>query len=156
MQSDYEHVCEFTSGTGHPIPSKPQKMNKDEVSFLAKMVLDETMELLATVYSSEEAKEFVTKTVMESRDLEQIRGSDNEIIVEQADAMVDIYYYCLNAASKKGMDISTIFHIVHEANMNKRDPQTGKFIKNEEGKIIKPKGWTAPDVLSEINRQMGD
>ena len=36
----------------------------------------------------------------------------------------------------------------------KRDPATGKFIKREDGKIIKPVGWTAPDVNGEILRQI--
>lgn len=38
--------------------------------------------------------------------------------------------------------------------MAKRDPATGKFIKREDGKIIKPVGWTAPDVNGEILRQI--
>lgn len=37
--------------------------------------------------------------------------------------------------------------------MAKRDPQTGKFIHREDGKIIKPEGWTAPDIVAEIRRQ---
>ena len=37
--------------------------------------------------------------------------------------------------------------------MAKRDPETGKFLKREDGKIIKPKGWKAPDVEGEVVRQ---
>ena len=59
----------------------------------------------------------------------------------QADALVDVYYYSLNAAAKKGVNLSSIFSIVHAANMAKRDPATGQFLKREDGKIIKPKGW---------------
>ena len=67
--------------------------------------------------------------------------------------MVDIYYYSLNAACKKGMNMSAVFDIVHEANMMKRDPTTGEFMKRADGKIIKPKGWKAPDVEAELLRQ---
>jgi predicted HAD superfamily Cof-like phosphohydrolase len=59
----------------------------------------------------------------------------------QADALVDVYYYSLNAAAKNGFNISAVFGIVHAANMAKRDPATGKFLKREDGKIIKPSGW---------------
>eukprot|EP00961_Rhodomonas_salina_P176604 2380272-Rhodomonas_salina.2 len=85
----------------------------------------------------------------------------------QADALIDVYYYSLNAAAKKGMNISAVFDIVHAANMAKRDPATGKFIKRDDGKIIKPDGWkvrcclfckaqlqSAPDVEAEISRQL--
>jgi hypothetical protein len=67
---------------------------------------------------------------------------------------VDVYYYSLNAACKKGVNISTVFDIVHGANMAKRDPATGQFIKREDGKIIKPEGWQGPDIKQEIARQM--
>lgn len=43
--------------------------------------------------------------------------------------------------------------MVHAANMAKRDPSTGQFIKRADGKIIKPEGWKAPDVEGEIIRQ---
>lgn len=59
----------------------------------------------------------------------------------QADALVDVYYYSLNAAAKKGVNLSSIFSIVHSANMAKRDPKTGVFLKRADGKIIKPEGW---------------
>ena len=51
--------------------------------------------------------------------------------------------------------MSKIFDVVHAANMAKRDPTTGKFIRREDdGKIIKPAGWQPPDVTAEIKRQI--
>ena len=44
MSSDYEKVMEFTKGTGQEISNGPQKMNRSEVFFLVKMMLDEIME----------------------------------------------------------------------------------------------------------------
>ena len=38
--------------------------------------------------------------------------------------------------------------------MAKRDPLTGEFIKRADGKIVKPEGWKAPDVMAEISRQL--
>ena len=79
-----------------------------------------------------------------------------EQIAEQGDAFVDMWYYSLNAACKKGINLSSIFNLVHNANMAKRDPATGQFLKRADGKIIKPQGWTAPDVGAEIRRQMSE
>ena len=52
--------------------------------------------------------------------------------------LVDSYYYSLKCCCKKGINLSNIFEVVHKANMDKRDPLTGKFLKREDGKIIKP------------------
>ncbi len=75
----------------------------------------------------------------------------------QADALIDVYYYSLNAAAKKGINLSAIFKIVHAANMAKRDPATGKFLKRDDGKIIKPAGWkvTSASVKHRITDTRG-
>ena len=48
--SDAEHVRQFTREAGQAVPSTPQAMNKEEVNFIGKMILDEVMELFQTVY----------------------------------------------------------------------------------------------------------
>ena len=77
-------------------------------------------------------------------------------IADQADALIDVYYYSQNAACKKGINLSSIFGMVHAANMAKRDPISGTFLKREDGKIIKPKGWQPPNVEKEIQRQLAE
>ena len=49
-QTDAEAVREFTGGAGQPIPNQPCVMDKTEVDFISKMILDETMELLVCHY----------------------------------------------------------------------------------------------------------
>jgi predicted HAD superfamily Cof-like phosphohydrolase len=152
--TDAELVCEFTTESGTKVPNHPQLMTKDEVFFLIKMMLDEIMELGATVSEPHEVKFKMIKMITDSKDLSQITEvSKEELIGEQGDALVDSYYYSLNAAAKKGINLSKIFEVVHKANMNKRDPTTGKFLKREDGKIIKPIGWKEPDITGEIKRQ---
>jgi hypothetical protein len=56
-QSDAQHVREFTAGAGQPTPERPCLMTEDEVKFLGKMMLDEIMELFATVLPAVEAKD---------------------------------------------------------------------------------------------------
>ncbi len=145
-KSDAELVREFTKETGSIVPNEPQLMNKEEVFFTIKMMLDEIMELGATVSNPHEVKMNMIKMICNSKDIEQINGvSTFELIGEQGDALVDCYYYSLNAAAKKGINISRIFEVVHKANMDKRDPVSKKFIK--------PPGWLPPDITSEIKRQ---
>lgn len=42
------------------------------------------------------------------------RQGELEEAADQADALVDIYYYSLNAACKKGVNLSSLFDIVHK------------------------------------------
>jgi len=150
---DAHHVREFTIGAGQGSPDVPSVMSEEEVKFITKMIVDEVLELFATVHDATNAKNVLKGFVDASKDIPKIDAPEVDIIAEQADAFVDIYYYCLNAAAKKGVNLSAIFDVVHAANMAKRDPKTGQFLKREDGKIIKPAGWQPPDVRAEIVRQ---
>ena len=153
-ESDAEMVYKFTKESGTNVPNKPKLMSSDDVFFLIKMMLDEIMELGSTVECPHEVKYRMIKMITDSKDIPVIENvSIEELIGEQGDALVDSYYYSLNAAAKNGINLSKIFEIVHKANMDKRDPLTGKFIKREDGKIIKPMGWKGPDIKAEIIRQ---
>lgn len=155
--SDAELVRQFTRESSDPLhlPNEPTLMTKDEIFFLFKMMLDEMMELGATVDEAHEIKYAMIKMIAESKDIPQITGVPVEVLIgEQADALVDCYYYSLNAAAKKGVNLSKVFNVVHAANMAKRDPTTGKFLKRQDGKIIKPEGWVAPNITAEIKKQI--
>ena len=153
------HVRDFTVGAGQSCPDRPEPMSKEEVNFISKMILDEVMELMATVYTPEDAKRELKSMIDKSKDIPLTAYPEGEKgliskIADQADALVDIEYYMLNSACKKGVNLSSLFGIVHAANMAKRDPATGKFLKRDDGKIIKPAGWQPPDIEAEISRQM--
>ena len=105
------------------------------------------------------AKRTMKRMIDEAKSIPKMSVSPNdshELVAEQGDAFVDIWYYSLNCMAKKGVNLSKIFDLVHNANMAKRDPSTGKFLKRDDGKIIKPKGWRPPDIKQEIQRQMND
>lgn len=146
--SDAELVKQFTEETGNIIPSVPSLMTKDETYFLIKMMLDEIMELAATVSDPDDAKKAMIEMIKHSKDIPKETGVETELIASQADALIDCYYYSLNAAAKKGVNLSKVFKVVHQANMNKKIK--GKFIKREDGKIMKPDGWTPPNITAEI------
>lgn len=76
------------------------------------------------------------------------------IIAEQADAAADIIYYLANAYAKIGVNLGRVLKEVHKANMNKRFESDGKFHRNEEGKVIKPKEWKEPDIKKCIEEQI--
>lgn len=77
-----------------------------------------------------------------------------EVMAEQADAVVDGWYYTLNVFAKKGINLSRVFDHVHRANLNKRWAD-GKYHRREsDNKIIKPDGFVDPDIHAEIQHQI--
>ena len=155
FKTNSEKVREFTEQSlGKKLPEFPEAMSTAEVNFITKMVIDELLELLATVYTSTDAKELITNITTEAKELEHGHyDTDIAKIAEQADAFVDIEIYLKNAAAKKGINVDKIFNAVHDANMAKKDPDTGKFIKRADGKIMKPQNWTEPDIEGIIYKQ---
>lgn len=154
--TDAEKVREFTFEAGQPVPDKPRLMDVSEVNFITKMILDELLELYSTVMSPKSAKAAMMKMLSEAKNVPRMNVHPNkthELIAEQGDAFVDIWYYSLNCMAKKGVNLSNIFELVHNANMAKRDAKTGRFQKRADGKIIKPIGWRPPNVAAEIKRQ---
>ena len=156
-QSNAQAVTEFTEGSnGVPCPTVPKAMSRESVRFIIRMVLSELDELACTVTSTPEERDKFMEEALDTRDrCNNFKyESDTDLIGAQFDALVDSWYYSLNIAAKHGVNMSKIFDVVHAANMAKRDPTTGKFIRREsDGKVIKPAGWQAPNIEAEIDRQ---
>jgi predicted HAD superfamily Cof-like phosphohydrolase len=152
-------VHEFTEAAGTFVPSGPVPMSEDRVRFVSKMIVDEVLELMATIYTPEEAKQFLRETVdlakeCEKEEYEPTEEGQLRQMGDQADALVDVIYYSHNAAVKSGMNLSAVFGLVHAANMAKRNPETGDFLRREDGKVLKPGGWwVPPDIAAEMGRQ---
>jgi predicted HAD superfamily Cof-like phosphohydrolase len=150
MISNYENVKIFTEECrGIKCPEIPQKMSLERVVHLIQMMLSEIVELAETVTDSpKDALQLVTNCLgCDLHEKKKVMNSDRQIICEQGDALIDMWYYALNESAKHGIDLSKIFEVVHDANMKKRDPETGKFIlRDGDKKIIKPVGWQEPDI----------
>lgn len=155
MQSNAQDVREFTEAAGTVCPDQPVVMSKADAVFLVRMIISELDELLCTVTSGPEERDQLLQRALDTRDkCKQFEyPTEDERIGAQFDALVDAWYYSLNVSSRHGVNMSSIFNVVHEANMAKRDPITKTFLKREDGKIIKPAGWKSPDITAEIQRQ---
>lgn len=79
----------------------------------------------------------------EIHDKESNSYNQNRILNEM---LIDI----LRISKIKKIPVEKVFNAVHESNMAKRDPETGKFIIRGDGKVMKPEGWKAPNVYEII------
>ena len=90
MLSPAQHVREFTAGAGQPTPDTPTPMSEAEVHFIAKMIVDETMELWATTTPSDEAVQAMVDIVQGAKPIEKETYPDGQLgVVHQCAAQAD-------------------------------------------------------------------
>ena len=66
--------------------------------------------------------------------------------VETLDALIDILVVTIGAIHSMGADAEGAWKEVMRTNFAKIDRETGKVRKREDGKVLKPLGWTPPDL----------
>jgi predicted HAD superfamily Cof-like phosphohydrolase len=81
----------------------------------------------------------------EMRELEQAICHSNSL-PEVADAIADLIYVLIGTAHEFGIPLAAVWREVQAANMRKVGGAT-----REDGKILKPDGWTPPDVAGVLD-----
>lgn len=120
MSNMFQDVKEFQTAVGQLVATKPEFPDEDERT-------------LRIMLMTEEIAEY-----MESE-------SDNDL-VNLAKELADIIYIACGTAVSYGIPLDKVFEEVHRSNMAKL--VDGKPVRREDGKILKPEGWTAPDIHS--------
>jgi predicted HAD superfamily Cof-like phosphohydrolase len=69
---------------------------------------------------------------------------NNHDQVETLDALIDILVVTIGAIHSAGFDAEGAWKEVMATNFAKIDRETGKVRKREDGKVLKPTGWTPP------------
>lgn len=130
ISREFYMVKDFHKAFGHPVSESPKFMQPERACKRYK-------------WMKEEIDEFITAT-------------EDGDIYEQVDAMIDTIYFALGTLVEIGVNPEPIFNIVQKANMSKLWDD-GKPRYNEDGKVIKPKGWIDPheSIKREIDRQGG-
>lgn len=75
---------------------------------------------------------------------EYLESEEKNDLVNLAKELADIIYIVCGTAVSYGIPLDKVFEEVHRSNMAKL--VDGKPIRREDGKILKPKGWTPPDI----------
>lgn len=86
-----------------------------------------------------------TKLITEEVD-ELWAAINNQDSVEQLDALTDILVVTIGAIHSMGADAEGAWKEVMRTNFAKIDKETGKVRKREDGKVLKPVGWTPPNL----------
>lgn len=124
MSNFYNDVRDFHIAFSQPVGESPNLPDENE-RHLRKILLQEEVD-------------------------EYLNAELEHDIVEIADALADIIYIACGTAVSYGIPLDKVFEEVHRSNMAKL--VDGKPLKREDGKVIKPVGWTAPDVAGVLKR----
>jgi predicted HAD superfamily Cof-like phosphohydrolase len=73
--------------------------------------------------------------------------------VEQLDALLDFIVVTTGAIHSAGFNGEGGWKEVMSTNFAKIDKETGKVRKREDGKVLKPIGWTPPDLKPFITKE---
>jgi predicted HAD superfamily Cof-like phosphohydrolase len=65
---------------------------------------------------------------------------------DELDACMDMIWVILGYCYMRGWNVNDAWKEVARSNLAKINPETGKVIKNEQGKVMKPDGWTPPQL----------
>ena len=88
--------------------------------------------------------------LLEEEFKEYMNAEEKNDITEIADALADIIYIACGTAVSYGIPLDEVFTEVHRSNMAKL--VDGKPIYREDGKVMKPAGWTPPDVAGVLKK----
>ena len=78
---------------------------------------------------------------------------DNNDQVETLDALLDFIVVTIGAIHSAGFEGEGGWKEVMRTNLAKIDKDTGKVRKREDGKVLKPVGWTPPDLKPFITKE---
>jgi predicted HAD superfamily Cof-like phosphohydrolase len=96
------------------------EFNKDQFTMYVKLIAEESQELIDAITAGD--------------------------AVETLDALTDILVVTIGAVHSMGADAEGAWKEVMQTNFAKIDKETGKVRKREDGKVLKPVGWTAPNL----------
>jgi len=101
-------------------------------------------------YSISQYKMYLNLIDEEHRELQEAVEADD--LTEQLDALIDILVVTIGAIHSAGFDGEGAWKEVMATNFAKIDRETGRVRKREDGKVLKPDGWTAPDLKGYLTR----
>jgi predicted HAD superfamily Cof-like phosphohydrolase len=123
MSNVFRDQAKFMNACGQTVGNR----NQDQFDLYLKLIQEEVGELQTAV--------------------------DNNDLVEQLDALIDIMVVTVGAVQSLGVDGEGAWKEVMSTNFAKIDSLTGRVRKREDGKVLKPVGWRPPELSKYINQE---
>lgn len=143
-----EMVHEFHEATNSAIGTDPELRHNE---LRAKLIMEEAVETVAALgfHVTAEINKPECNPRVTIASFEKLHHKPN--LIEAIDGICDLMYVALGTGVTAGVDLDPHFQEVHRANMMKLQGP-----KREDGKQLKPDGWTPPDHEAILIRQARD
>lgn len=140
----YQRVKEFMQKVGQATPSRPETPDEHTRILRAKLILEEALETIEALGVE------VTNHGIRIEDDALGYSAPNEVDFEMVvDGCADISVVTMGTLVAFGVDDEPVLEEVDAANLRKFGP--GSY-KREDGKWMKPPGWTSPDIMAAVER----
>ena len=141
LNNPFDDQADFMEASGQQILGQSQ----DQFALYHNLVFEEGAEL------SQALHDLLRHTRTEPTEPDQQYVTDLiHRTAAVADGIVDSIVVLIGLGYSMGLDMEAAWQEVHRSNMAKIDPETGKVIRREDGKILKPEGWTPPDLVKVV------
>ena len=142
-------VAEFHRAAGVPILTTPQVPSDERVRLRGRLIAEEFIEFMASCF------EWANTNTVPLADIKSgvervLSGPVRVDLPEAVDAIIDMNYINAGSLHEFGVKQEPVTAIVHAANMAKFADGVNQ---RPDGKIIKPEGWTPPDIAGELRKQ---
>ena len=131
-------VTEFHYSMKQPVHKVLTTPDDDRVRLRAALIVEECEETIAAMFDGDSYP-------MGSHWYDTDGPAVEVDHVKLADGLADLIYVCIGAANEFGIDLAAVWDEVHRSNMAKIGPN-GEVKRRTDGKVIKPDGWTPPDI----------
>jgi predicted HAD superfamily Cof-like phosphohydrolase len=127
----------------------PGRFSPENIALYMKLVEEERTELRAAVRKLLRAAK--------RRRGPATRAELVGLVAEVADGGIDLIYVCAGLLHALGIpDPHSLWAEVHRSNMAKVDRKTKKVLRRPDGKVLKPEGWTPPNLVRKVEVQFSN
>ena len=148
FKKHFNNVRQFHFLFGHPV-NMPWRQFVKERYQLRQVLLNEELKEFETATGENNKAEMLDALVDASYialgTLVEIKATNSPDCYWMQFECMDAYRASRHVAESKGWDFNKAWEIVHHANMSKVG-EDGKVHYREDGKVLKPKGWTPPNL----------
>jgi predicted HAD superfamily Cof-like phosphohydrolase len=138
-----EMVSEFHRALDFPVRDVPTVPGDDEVRLRARLILEETAEVLGELYFN------VDWGAIFDDARNEIENAEVAVSLPAlAHELADLHYVVSGTSAQLGINEGPVFAAVNAANMAKAGGG-----KDERGKARKPAGWAPADIASVLREQ---
>jgi len=141
----WNKVKQFNSLVGSPSCDTPTLPKLNETKYFLTLVKS-AIERLNILSSGDSTSQRGLRIKLLAEEMgEYLEAEIQNDLVEISDALTDLHYIASGTEAVYGLPGEEIFNHVHDTNMAKVW-EDGKVHYREDGKVLKPDNWTAPDI----------